>query len=265
MTTALIRLHPTLPSGIRSRSHCLQNHHDLRNTGESSECGCGAVTAMAASGLPKMKLWYYPLYRSTRCMWLIKELGIEEIVEYAYLPMNLPKTSPEREEYRKKVHPHNTIPALEVEGHPPILESGAICLYLADLCGRLAPEPKERAEYYHWILYTTSTMDEAMERLFMQWWMFKPEEQDKQIVAKARADSELCLDNLERALEGKDFILGKELTAADCVVGFNVVWASVPEMNNGVLLEGRPNLKAYLARISARPALKETLAVGKEK
>ncbi|KAK7507825.1 hypothetical protein BaRGS_00000790 [Batillaria attramentaria] len=220
---------------------------------------------MAASGLPKMKLWYYPQYRSTRCMWLVKELDIEESVEYAYLDMtNVPKQPPEREEYRKKVHPHSTIPALEVEGHPPILESGAICLYLADLCGRLAPEPKDRAEYYNWIMYSSCTMDEAMERLASQWFLPKPEDQDKQIVAKARADSELCLDNLEQALEGKDFILGKELTAADCVVGYSVAWAAMPEMNNGVLLEGRPNLKAYLARISARPALKETLAV-KEK
>nr|KAG5713914.1 hypothetical protein BaRGS_024541 [Batillaria attramentaria] len=202
----------------------------------------------AASVLPKLKLWYYPdLYRSVRCMWLIKELGIEESVEYAYVPIPFPRTAPtpEREEYRKKVHPHSTVPALEVEGHPPLLESSAICLYLADL----------------WILYISCTLDEAMERLCNQWMILTPDQQDKQIVAKARADSEFSLDIIERALEGRDFLLGKELTAADCVLGYNVVWASVPQMNNGVLLEGRPNLKAYLARITARPALKETLAI----
>ncbi|KAK7507973.1 hypothetical protein BaRGS_00000938 [Batillaria attramentaria] len=218
----------------------------------------------AASVLPKLKLWYYPdLYRSVRCMWLIKELGIEESVEYAYVPIPFPRTAPtpEREEYRKKVHPHSTVPALEVEGHPPLLESSAICLYLADLCGRLAPEPSDRAEYYNWILYISCTLDEAMERLCNQWMILTPDQQDKQIVAKARADSEFSLDIIERALEGRDFLLGKELTAADCVLGYNVVWASVPQMNNGVLLEGRPNLKAYLARITARPALKETLAI----
>jgi len=32
-------------------------------------------------------------------------------------------------------------------------------------------------------------------------------------------------------------------------------------MNNGVLLEGRPILKAYLDRIKARPALEAALAL----
>ena len=77
------------------------------------------------------------------------ELGIEDNVEYKYVPMAAHSPPPpERLQYAKTVHPHNTVPALEIEGRPPILESAAICLYLADLCGRLAPEPKDRAEYY---------------------------------------------------------------------------------------------------------------------
>ena len=51
------------------------------------------------------------------------------------------------------------------------------------------------------------------------------------------------------------------LTAADCVIGFNIFWASASPMNNGVLLEGRPILKAYLDRIQARPALEAALAL----
>jgi len=51
------------------------------------------------------------------------------------------------------------------------------------------------------------------------------------------------------------------LTAADCVIGYNVIWASVPEINNGVLLEGRPNIRAYLDRIKARPALQAASAL----
>lgn len=216
------------------------------------------------AALPKMKLWYYPLYRSTRPMWLIKELGIEESVEYCFLdlPAALKAPTPEREEYRKRVHPHATIPALEVEGRPPLLESGAMCLFLADLCGKLAPDAKDRSEYYNWIMYASCTLDEAMEHLCDQWWFHTPETQDPDIIAKYRKKSELCLDVVEKALQGRDYILGDQLTAADCVIGYNIIWASVPEMNNGALLEGRPNLKAYLARISNRPALKETLTIG---
>ena len=48
------------------------------------------------------------------------------------------------------------------------------------------------------------------------------------------------------------------LTAADCVIGYNIFWASASPMNNGVLLEV---LKAYLDRIQARPALEAALAL----
>lgn len=76
------------------------------------------------------------------------ELGIEDQLELVTLPMEIQPPPPEREEYRQRVHPHSTVPALEVEGQPPIIESAAICLFLADLCGSLAPELGKRAEYY---------------------------------------------------------------------------------------------------------------------
>ena len=76
------------------------------------------------------------------------ELGIEDKVEFKYLWIDHGRPSPEREEYRTRVHPNSTIPALEVEGRPTMLESAAMCLYLADLCGRLVPEPRDRVEYY---------------------------------------------------------------------------------------------------------------------
>ena len=88
---------------------------------------------------------YIYIYK-THIVWCA-ELEIEDNVEYKFVPMDSP-TSPERAHYAKTVHPHSTVPALEIEGRPPVLESAAICLYLADLCGRLAPEPKDRDEYY---------------------------------------------------------------------------------------------------------------------
>ena len=79
------------------------------------------------------------------------ELGLDDRVEYKYVPIGPPPPAPELEEFRKTVNPHGTVPVLEIEGGPTILESSAICLYLADLCGKFAPEPKNRAEYYQWV------------------------------------------------------------------------------------------------------------------
>ena len=47
----------------------------------------------------------------------------------------------------RKVHPHGTIPCLEIEGRSPIVESGAICLYLADVYKSLGPELDKEAYY----------------------------------------------------------------------------------------------------------------------
>ncbi|KAL8587528.1 hypothetical protein ACOMHN_000934 [Nucella lapillus] len=216
-----------------------------------------------AQSIPKMKLWFYPKFRSTRCVWLIKELEIEEQVEYNYIDIitGAKTSTPEYLEYRKSVHPHGWVPALETEGRPPMLESGAICLYLADLCGRLVPEPKDRSEYFSWVFYCTSTLDGAMATLSRQW-MFTPEAlRDQEVIAKAKALVDQCLDRLDTALQGRTFILGEQFSAADCVVGYSVLWASV--LNKQLLLEGRPNLLAYLSTIMTRPALQQALALDK--
>ncbi|KAK7113017.1 glutathione S-transferase GstA-like [Littorina saxatilis] len=211
--------------------------------------------------IPKMKLWYFTMFRSTRCAWIIKELGLDDKVEYKFVPIGAPPPPPEREHYRKTVHPHSTVPALEIEGRPTMLESSAICMYLADLCGRLAPEPKDRAEYYDWIQYSACRLDEVMETLTWQWWFGTPEQQNPEVIAKAKAVADICLDKVEKTLQDRPYILGPDLTAADCVVGYNIFWASLPVMNKGILLEGRPNCQAYLERIKARPALQAALSL----
>ena len=53
-----------------------------------------------------------------------------------------------RRRYQENVHPLGTVPALEIEGETTMLESGAICMYLAEKYGRMAPEPKDRKDYY---------------------------------------------------------------------------------------------------------------------
>ena len=59
-------------------------------------------------------------------------------------------------EYQQAVHPHGFVPALEDDG-VVLIESSAICMYLADRYGdgRLAPKVGtiERGKYYEWMVY----------------------------------------------------------------------------------------------------------------
>lgn len=45
-------------------------------------------------------------------------------------------------------------------------------------------------------------------------------------------------------------------SAADCVLGYNIWWASV--IKDGFLLENYPELLSYLCRLKMRPAFKQT-------
>ena len=67
----------------------------------------------------------------------------------------------------------------------------------------------------------------------------------------------ICANVLSSQLSGKQFVCGDKFTAADCVVGFNVWWASV--IDGATLLEEYPVLRDYLARLKARPAFEATL------
>jgi len=55
---------------------------------------------------------------------------------------------------------------------------------------------------------------------------------------------------MESALEGRDFILGKEFSMADCIFG-----GTMRFMLNFKMLEARPLFTAYAERLGQRPAL----------
>ena len=59
----------------------------------------------------------------------------------------------------------------------------------------------------------------------------------------------------ERHMEGRAFIVGDAITAADCVTAYLMDWA-----NEQGLLEGKPNLQAYLERMYGRPTAPQRIA-----
>ena len=63
--------------------------------------------------------------------------------------MNPKDPDQERLAQYRLVHPHGTIPCLEVENQTTIIESGAICMYLAELYEDMVPDDK--ASYYKFV------------------------------------------------------------------------------------------------------------------
>lgn len=60
---------------------------------------------------------------------------------------------------------------------------------------------------------------------------------------------------LSNHLSGKQYICGERFTAADCVIGYNIWWASV--IQQGMLLQEFPVLLEYLERLKQRPAFEK--------
>ena len=195
-----------------------------------------------------MKLYHSPQTRSIRPRWLLEETG----APYELVKLNLEKGEHKKPEYLK-MNPNGRVPTL-VDGDLVLYESAAICQYLADRFSekRLAPPAgtPARGLYYQWIHYTMSELEPPLVTIFIHT-VQKPEaERNPAAVAEARAQLAPVLDVVERALEGRQFILGNEFSAADVMLGSTLAWAQMMS----ILDDTRPGIGGYLARLSARPA-----------
>ena len=107
------------------------------------------------------------------------------------------------------------------------------------------------------ICYATSTFDIILEPLYMQLTHTPANQRNTSLVDTMTRKFHICANVLSSHLSGQQFVCGDKFTAADCVLGFNVWWASVIE--GGSLLDEYPVLRDYLARLKARPAFEATL------
>ncbi|XP_046560307.1 uncharacterized protein LOC124269337 [Haliotis rubra] len=98
-----------------------------------------------------------------------------------------------------------------------------------------------------------------MELLYWQW-AVKPEKPDPQGIEKMVAKMDACMKRLTKALEGRPFICGDMLTAADCILGYSVWAASDKMFNEGSLLKDYPEVQNYVSRLEGRPAFKKAVS-----
>lgn len=206
--------------------------------------------------------------RSQRVLWLLEELGLEyEVKRYQRDPETM-LAPPEL----KKVHPLGKSPVIEDEGNI-VAESGAIIEYLLDRYGqgRLRPQAgtPERLRFTYWLHYAEGS---AMPPLLLSLVFLKMPKAPMPFflrpVVKGVADKvmkgfvnpqlRLHLDYMEAELGKSTWFAGDEFTAVDIQMSFPVEAAAT----RSDLVAQRPNLKAYLERIHARPAYQRALEKG---
>lgn len=200
-----------------------------------------------------IKLYHAQLTRSVRILWLLEELGLP--YELATVPFAPPSPSTPFSQQT----PFGKFPTIE-DGDLTMFESGAILEYVLERYGqdRLAPAPRTpaRGTFLQWVHFAEATMFPPLGVIAFNT-LFKPEaERIPAAVADARAMGAATMAVLERALDGKAYLLGTEFSGADIMMGYTLMSAKLL----GVLTDQYPNVNAYFARLQARPGFQKALA-----
>jgi glutathione S-transferase len=197
-----------------------------------------------------LKLYHAPRTRSARIYWLLEELGIPyELETIAFVP---PLTA-----FSQRT-PVGKVPVLE-DVDVTVCESGAIVEYVLERHGngRLAPPVGSplRGPYLQWIHFAEATLMTPLGHMAFEM-LWKPEaDRIPAVIEEARVRAESTLAVVEQALAGKDYLLGKDFSGADVMMGYTIQVARWM----GVLGEQYPNLTAYLKRLRERPAFRKAL------
>jgi glutathione S-transferase len=199
-----------------------------------------------------MKLYGFGPTRSLRALWGLRELD----ADFEFVPVNLLAGENRRPEFLA-LNPAGKVPVL-VDGDNVIPESAAIVLYLAEKYpdrGLLPTGLKERAQVYRWVMFAMTELEQPLWRISRHTFVLPEDKRVPQDLALAREDFAAMAGVLERHMQGRRFIVGERVTVADCVTAYLMDWA-----NESHLIDGFPNLRAYLDRMYARSTAPQRIA-----
>ncbi len=195
---------------------------------------------------PKPILHHAPHTRSSMSLCMLEELGID----YDLHIINLNDGDQTQENF-SALNPMKKVPVLQ-HGGVTVSETGAILSYLADAYpqSKLSPAPgatMERATYLRWLFFGGSCFEPAVMDQFF------PRKEPLNPGQAAWGDFTRVLDTLREGLTGKEYLLGENFSAADILIGNQVVFAIKYE---SIDPKQEPAIAAYAARCESRPAWK---------
>jgi glutathione S-transferase len=144
------------------------------------------------------------------------------------------------------------VPALELDDGSVLTEVGVICQYLADQkpeSGLIAKAgTMARYRQMEALNFAATEVHKQLGALFNPKMTPEMKEVQRGVVDRRFAA-------LEKALSGKNFIMGDEFTAPDAYLFTVLNWTKPLEIDVGAW----PNIKAFMGRVGARPKVQETL------
>lgn len=182
--------------------------------------------------------------RSQRVLWLLEELSLDyEIIQYQREPSF---AAPDE---LQSIHPLGKAPVVDVGGYI-MAESGAVVEYLVQKygAGKLSPamDSPDYPKYLEMLHYPEGSLSlPLLDLLFDR--MLQINNEQFTAYSMQRAQNQLSYVN--GLLEGQNYLLGDEFSAADIQITFNLQGAEA----SGLLAEYK-NIADFIERMEARPA-----------
>jgi glutathione S-transferase len=184
--------------------------------------------------------------RDLRVLWALEEIGLP----YEIVGLDHPNHDLDSPEYRA-LNPFGQIPVIDDDGLV-VSESGAILLYLARKSGKLMPrELAGEAQVLRWCFTALTTIEVP---LLSMWFVNVSGGRGSKPSDSLHSWSEMRLKQLDGWLTQRQFIATEDFTVADILMTHVLDVGTPREM-----LERYPNLVAYRARCTERPAWRKTL------
>ncbi len=202
--------------------------------------------------------YYWPTPNGWKVAIMLEECALP----YQLIPLDIGKGEQFAPEFLA-ISPNNRMPAIldhDVAGNPvPVFESGAILFYLAEKTGRFMPkDPLGRKEALEWLFWQVGNQGPLAGQL-SHFVNYAPE---GELYARERYANEYdrCLGVLERRLEDRPYILGKEYSIADMICW---PWVLIAKPL-GQSLDDFPNVARWRQAVKERPAVRRAVDLGKE-
>ena len=198
-------------------------------------------------------IYSFPKTRGRRITWMMEELG--EDYDFKLVPFG--ETGFKSEEF-VKINPAGKVPAI-VDGELVLTESAAIVTYLGDKYPDKGLVPAagtaERGKYDQWSYFVLSELEQSLWTIAKHKFALPEDKRVPAIFDTAAWEFQQALNLLSQGLDGNDFILGDNFSAADILVCHTLIWGT----NFGQPIE-QDNLKAYQEKVSSREALQRAIA-----
>ena len=150
------------------------------------------------------------------------------------------------------INPKGCVPLLELDSGERLTEGPAIVQWIADQVPdrKLAPPSGTMARYrfIEWLNFLTSEVHKGFGVLFTP-----PMPDEAKTLARGRVTDRLKW--IDTQLEGKQYLMGDNFSVADAYLFTLSNWSR----HVGIDTSGMANLTAFMARMTARPAVQEAM------